>query len=112
MSDPGPVLTVSDLAVSFQRKQKGETIVTDVVRDVDFNLHAGETVALVGESGSGKSVTSLSVMGLLASSAKIETGSIAFLGRELVGLPDGEMRKIRGGEISICLLYTSDAADD
>ena len=40
------MLTVQDLAVSFQRSEKGEQIVTDVVRDVDFVLHAGETVAL------------------------------------------------------------------
>ena len=92
-----PVLAIDQLRTYFHTEEQ----VVKAVDDVSLRIDAGRTLGVVGESGSGKSVTSLSVMGLLTSSAKIETGSIAFLGRELVGLPDNEMRKIRGGEISM-----------
>src|SRR5207247_405152 len=74
-----------------------------VVRAVDgvsLKIKEGQTLGVVGESGSGKSVTAYSVMRLLAATAKIETGRIALLGKNLVGLPEKEMRKIRGKEIS------------
>ena len=61
----------------------------------------GETLGIVGESGSGKSVTSLSIMQLLARTAKIESGTISFLGTDLVRLPDPKMREIRGKDISM-----------
>ena len=94
---PNPVIEVSDLRTYFHTDDG----VVKAVDDVSMSIGEGRTLGVVGESGSGKSVTSLSIMGLLASSAKIETGKIAFLGRDLVGLPDAEMRKIRGGEISM-----------
>ncbi|MBX3440082.1 MAG: ABC transporter ATP-binding protein [Planctomycetaceae bacterium] len=76
-----------------------------VVKAVDglsVELGEGETLGLVGESGSGKSVTSLTVMRLLPEkSARIADGSISYLGRDLVRLPPGEMRRIRGSEISM-----------
>jgi len=75
-----------------------------VVRAVDgvsFRIEPGRTLGIVGESGSGKSVTSLSIMRLLAASAKIEAGRIALLGRDLVRLPEPEMRQIRGQQISM-----------
>src|SRR6185503_225685 len=75
-----------------------------VVRAVDgisLQIQEGQTVGVVGESGSGKSVTAYSVMKLLAETAKIETGRIALLGKNLVGLPESDMRKIRGKEISM-----------
>ncbi|MBI1248418.1 dipeptide ABC transporter ATP-binding protein [bacterium] len=71
------------------------------VDGISFSLAEGETLGIVGESGSGKSVTSLSIMQLLARSAKIEGGSISFLGTDLVRLPDPAMRKIRGKDISM-----------
>ena len=71
------------------------------VDGVAFSVKRGQLLALVGESGCGKSVTSLSIMRLLAPSAKIETGRIAFLGRDLVGLPEREMRSVRGRDISM-----------
>ena len=72
------------------------------VEDLTLNLRAGETLGVVGESGSGKSVTSLSVMRLLpAASARIAGGSISWLGKDLVHLPERDMRKIRGSEISM-----------
>ncbi|HEX5105912.1 MAG TPA: ABC transporter ATP-binding protein, partial [Pirellulaceae bacterium] len=75
-----------------------------VVRAVDgisLQIKEGQTLGVVGESGSGKSVTAFSVMRLLAGTAKIETGRIALLGQNLVKLPEADMRKIRGKEISM-----------
>src|SRR6267154_6208150 len=69
---------------------------------VPFDIRKGETVALVGESGSGKSVTALSVMKLLPyPAASHPSGTVHFKGRELLALPDGEMRAIRGNDITI-----------
>ena len=92
-----PVIQVDDLRTYFHT----EDGVVKAVDDVSLKIEEGRTLGVVGESGSGKSVTSLSIMGLLASSAKVETGRIAFLGKDLIGLPDREMRKIRGSEISM-----------
>lgn len=71
------------------------------IDDVSLSIASGETVGIVGESGCGKSVTSLSVMQLLTSNGFIAQGSIQFDGKELVGLSDREMRKIRGNEIGM-----------
>ena len=102
MSDSKAVLTVSDLAVSFQRSERGEKIVTDVVHDVDFKLHAGETLALVGESGSGKSLTALSVLQLLPYPYAFHPrGSIQYQGEELVNASDAVLQRIRGNDISM-----------
>jgi peptide/nickel transport system ATP-binding protein len=75
-----------------------------VVRAVDgvsFGIDAGETVALVGESGCGKSVTSMSILRLIPDPPGGIAGSVRFQGRELLGLPEQEMRAIRGNEISM-----------
>jgi len=73
---------------------------TEVVRDVSLRVEQGEVLGLVGESGSGKSVTSLAILGLLDQAARVE-GSIRWQGRELVGLPERELRVIRGREIAM-----------
>ena len=91
------LLEIADLRTYFHTEEG----VVKAVDDVSLDLERGHTLGIVGESGSGKSVTSLSIMGLLGGNAKIESGSIAFLGRNLVGLPDSEMRHVRGGEISM-----------
>ncbi|MDR6575054.1 peptide/nickel transport system ATP-binding protein [Curtobacterium sp. 320] len=91
-----PLLTVSDLAVTFNPGSKP----VYAVRGVDYSVNQGEFLGIVGESGSGKSVSSMAVMGLLPSSAKVE-GSIRFDGRELLGLNDREMSKLRGGDIAM-----------
>jgi len=76
--------------------------VVKAVDDLTVSIKEGHTLGLVGESGSGKSVTSLSIMQLLPEvSAKIEAGTVSFLGRDLVRLPDSEMRSIRGKDISM-----------
>ena len=92
------LLDVQDLSVTFG---EGERAV-DAVRGVSFHVEKGETVALVGESGSGKSVSALSVMQLLPYPlAKHPSGSIKYLGQELMGAPDGVMRGLRGQDISM-----------
>ena len=75
--------------------------VVQAVSGVDFKIREGEIMGLVGESGSGKSVTSLSIMRLLGASGKIVEGQVLFKGRDLVPLPEEEMVKIRGSDISM-----------
>jgi peptide/nickel transport system ATP-binding protein len=73
-----------------------------VVEGVSFALDRGETFGLVGESGSGKTVTSLAALGMVGPPAgRVVDGSVKLAGRELVGLPRRELRKIRGREISM-----------
>jgi len=72
------------------------------VDGIDFAVARGRTVGLVGESGCGKSVTSLSIMGLVASPpGKVEADAIRFEGRDVLGLPADERRKLRGGKMSM-----------
>ncbi|MGF6160419.1 peptide/nickel transport system ATP-binding protein [Ensifer sp. KUDG1] len=72
------------------------------VDDISFTLKRGEVMGLVGESGSGKSITGFSLIGLLDETGRIQQGSsIRFNGRELVGLHERALRKIRGKDISM-----------
>jgi microcin C transport system ATP-binding protein len=89
------VLEVAGLNVRF--RQDGRVI--HAVRDVSFTVGKGETVALVGESGSGKSVTALSTVGLLPESAQVD-GSVKYLGAQMVGATEPQLRKVRGNDIS------------
>jgi peptide/nickel transport system ATP-binding protein len=75
--------------------------VARAVEGLSFHIDAGETVAIVGESGCGKSVTSMSVLRLLKEPPARTRGTLRFGGRDLLALPDAEMRKIRGNEISM-----------
>ena len=92
-----PLLTVRDLAVDF-RTTDG---IVHAVEGVDIEVYPGETVAIVGESGSGKSTTAMAVIGLLAKGGTVANGSISFDGRELVGLSENELRKVRGNQIGM-----------
>jgi peptide/nickel transport system ATP-binding protein len=75
--------------------------VVKAVDGISFAIPVGHTLGIVGESGSGKSVTSLSIMRLLTTSARIESGRIALLGKDLVKLPEPVMRSIRGKDVSM-----------
>ena len=92
MSD-APVIRVRDLSISFAT--------TQVVHDLSFDISPGRTLALVGESGSGKSATSLAIMGLLPDRIGRATGSIILEGRDLLTMPDAEMRRVRGSRVSM-----------
>ncbi len=93
---PPPVLEVRDLVVHFPTHDG----VVKAVDGISFDLHRGETLGIVGESGSGKSVSSLAIMGLLPRSARV-SGSIRFRGTELLGLPEAQLRPIRGAGIAM-----------
>jgi len=89
----GALLEVRDLTVRFPS--------FDAVAGLGFAVRDGETVALVGESGSGKSLTALAIMGLVPRPGRIVTGSIRFAGRDLVGLAEPELRRLRGRDVAM-----------
>ncbi|MCX2721618.1 ABC transporter ATP-binding protein [Roseibium salinum] len=92
------ILDARNVAVDF----KVEGGIVNAVRDVSFQLHKGETIALVGESGSGKSVTARTVMRLLSRRATIKPGtSIKLQDKNIVSMSDREMRKLRGSKVSM-----------
>lgn len=100
MSDT--VLDIRNLQVYFPMEER----VVKAVDDISFEVKRGQTLGIVGESGSGKSVTSLAVMGLVASPGKVN-GEIWFRGSEgveaidLLQLPDRKMQQYRGGKIAM-----------
>jgi len=71
------------------------------VDGVHFSIARGETLGMVGESGCGKSVTALSIMRLIGPPGRIAAGTIAFEGRDLLALPERDMRRVRGNEIAM-----------
>ena len=91
-----PILSVRDLHVSFP----SEAGLVEAVRGVNFDLYPKRTLCIVGESGSGKSVSSLAIMGLLPSYAKI-TGSVRLGEEELLGKGDVEMSEFRGKDLGM-----------
>jgi oligopeptide/dipeptide ABC transporter ATP-binding protein len=97
-SPASSLLSVEGLSVAFDTEQ-GER---RVVEDVSFSVGAGETVGLVGESGCGKSVTAMSIMRLLPSPpSRAYAGRILFDGTDLLALPAGPMRGLRGNRIGM-----------
>ncbi len=86
------LLEIKDLRLWYGNAQ--------VLKGVNLSLSRGEVLCIVGESGSGKSSILYSIMGLLPEGARLE-GSIRLMGRELVGVPEEEYRKLRGRHISI-----------
>ncbi|MBP8148415.1 MAG: ABC transporter ATP-binding protein [Limnohabitans sp.] len=93
-----PLLEVRGLGVEFQTR--GGT--AHVLEDIHLHLHRGETLGLVGESGCGKSITALALMRLIAQPpGRITSGQILFEGRDLLQLPEAQMRRVRGNRISM-----------
>ncbi len=93
-----PVIDVKNLKTEF----KTYAGVVKAVRGIDFKIYPGEALGIVGESGCGKSVTGLSIMRLITwPPGKIVDGEIILDGKDILKLPESEMRKIRGGEISM-----------
>jgi peptide/nickel transport system ATP-binding protein len=92
-----PVLEITNLSTDIVLSES----VVHAVGNIDLHIEAGETLGLVGESGCGKSMTGLSIMRLLPNGGHITSGSIMLEGRDLVTLPESEMRRIRGNEVAM-----------
>lgn len=92
-----PILSVKDLSVSFNAFA-GKV---HAVRDVNFDLYKGETLAIVGESGSGKSVTTKAILGILAKNGHIDSGTIMYQGQDMAKYKEADFYKIRGKRISL-----------
>ena len=98
MGDPSRILSIQDLRVSFRSGSSSAA----AVEGVSYDVFAGETLGVVGESGCGKSVTALSILRLIPSPpGQIDSGSIEFDGRDLLGLKDRALYQVRGGEIGM-----------
>jgi peptide/nickel transport system ATP-binding protein len=93
VGDELPLLDVRDLVIQF-----GDTV---AVQGLDLTIRRGETLALVGESGCGKSATALALLRLLPPAGRVGQGSIRFEGRDILKLTEPEMRRLRGGAISM-----------
>jgi len=91
------VLEVKNLRVNF----KSDSGMVYAVRGVSFDLYKGETLCIVGESGSGKSVTSKTIMGILANNAVVESGQILYEGEDLIRVSEEEFHRIRGHKIGM-----------
>ncbi|WP_158816012.1 ABC transporter ATP-binding protein [Methylocapsa sp. S129] len=93
-----PLLDVRELSVAFAQNGKAQT----VVNRVSFTLEKGDALALVGESGSGKSVTALSLVRLLPyPAASHPSGEIFFRGKDVLKMPDAELRAMRGAGVTM-----------
>jgi peptide/nickel transport system ATP-binding protein len=96
MSENGPLLQIAGLRIWSRSGEDRRTITTGT----DLTVEAGQTVGIVGESGSGKSLTARAVARLLPQGVFAD-GSVRFRGRELMDLPEKEMRRLRGGVLSL-----------
>ena len=93
------LLEVRDLTVHFDT----EDGLVEAVDGVSFSVRPGEILGVVGESGSGKSVTALALLRLIRPPGRIARGAVRFEGRDLLGLPEDEMRAVRGARIAMVL---------
>lgn len=98
MNDNNTILEINDLSVNFDTLAGS----VNVVRDINFSVNSGETMALVGESGSGKSVTAMSILRLHdEEKVNYSTGSIFFKGQNLLGIDESQIKQVRGSDISM-----------
>lgn len=98
MTTKQPILEICDLSVNFHTPAG----TVNVVRDINFSVESGKTMALVGESGSGKSVTAMSIL-RLHDEEKVDypQGAIRFNGNNLLGVDEAQIKKVRGSDISM-----------
>ena len=96
LAEPRPLLAVNGLTTTFETRDGRVT----AVDHVDFEVLPGEILGLVGESGSGKSVTLRSLTQLIHAPGKV-TGSVLWQGRDILAMPDRDLRHVRGGEIAM-----------
>jgi oligopeptide/dipeptide ABC transporter ATP-binding protein len=95
---PAPLLEVENLSIGFADDGK----MTAITEEVSFTVASGEMYGLVGESGCGKSVTCLSLMRLLPQpGGKVLSGAVRFEGRDVLGLPYDDLRKVRGSAMAM-----------
>lgn len=92
-----PLLEVEHLTTRFATP-KG---LVHAITDVSFGLEGGRILAILGESGSGKTTIGLSMLGLLPNAGRVEGGAIRLAGRDLLSLPERDLRAVRGREISM-----------
>lgn len=95
--DRPPVLGIEGLTIEFAMRRGAARVVDDATLEV----WPGEIVGLIGESGSGKTMTALSVLGLLPRTARVTAGDIRLSGTSLMGLPEDQLRAIRGRHIAM-----------
>ena len=99
MTNREPLLEVRDLSIAFRMDRK---TTLDAVRNLSFCVYPGETLGILGESGCGKSVTCMSILRLLPEKTTVYgSGKILFEGQSLLDMPEKNLRKIRGREISM-----------
>lgn len=92
-----PLLEVHDLRTQVIKA----TSTADVLNGVSFTVEENEIVGLIGETGAGKSVTAWSIMGLVERPVQVTGGSARFRGRELVGMPEKKLRRVRGQDVAL-----------
>ncbi|RYH02517.1 ABC transporter ATP-binding protein [Salipiger sp. IMCC34102] len=92
-----PMLEVNDLAVQFDFGG----VAIQALHDVSFSVGKGRILGIVGESGSGKSLTAKSIMGMLPEAGRVSNGSIRLDGRDLVEVPETELRQMRGRDLAM-----------
>jgi len=106
MTTESALLTVRNLSISFETPLG----TAEAVSDSNFSISPGERVGMVGESGSGKSLTGLSLLGLTPPAARV-TGSILLSGRDVLTMPDAELRSVRGQQVSMIFQEPMTALD-
>jgi oligopeptide/dipeptide ABC transporter ATP-binding protein len=103
------LLSVEDLRTEI--KGQGDQRATTVVDGVSFDLATQQVLALIGESGSGKTMTALSILRLLAPPVSISGGRVRYQGKDLLRLPEDEMRMLRGRQIAMVFQNPRDRFD-